>query len=193
MRIIRTRRLRLVPVTVANAGALWELLQQPDLRTFQDLPSVGASAFGDMVARRPKELRPGAYGRFEWLVYLQGGRKPAGWVSLRVTDRDANAGEIGYSIVRGHRGRGVATEAVLALLRESFERAALPRLHAYCVPENTPSRRLLERVGFRFEGTLPHGATVSGRAVDVLMHRLDREAWRQSGNTIETPASAYPT
>jgi ribosomal-protein-alanine N-acetyltransferase len=192
MRTIRTQRLRLVPVTVENAGSLWNVLQQPDLRTYQDLPSLGAAAFNDLVAKRPKHFRPGASGRFEWLIYLDGRRKPVGWVSLRVAERDLASGEIGYSVVRDVRGRGVASEAVRALIEEAFERAALSRINAYCVPENAPSRRLLERLGFRFEGTLPHGATVSGQAVDVLMHRMDRETWLQSGNSIVMPASGYP-
>jgi ribosomal-protein-alanine N-acetyltransferase len=192
MRVVRTLRLRLVPVTVENAGALWSVLQQPDLRTYQDLPNVGAAAFAEMVAKRPKALRRGATGRFEWLVYPPEAHTAAGWISLRIADRDLQTGEIGYSIVRESRGKGFASEAVAALLDEAFEQAALERINAYCVPENEPSRRLLERLGFRLEGVLPHGATVSGHAVDVLMHRLDREAWRQSGNSMVMPASGYP-
>jgi RimJ/RimL family protein N-acetyltransferase len=192
MRTIRTERLRLAPVTVQNAGTLWRVLQQPDLRTYQELPSVGAVAFTDMVAKRPKALRPGISGRFEWLIYVQRIRKPVGWVSLRIAERDLTTGEIGYSIVRDFRGRGVATEAVRALLDEAFTEGGLTRINAYCLPENAPSRRLLERLSFASEGTLPRGATVNGHIVDVLMHRMDRERWVQSGNSMVIPASAYP-
>src|SRR5579884_2719010 len=125
MRLIRTDRLRLTPVTVQNAGTLWTVLQQPDLRTYQELPSIGAAAFTDMVSKRPKILRPGASGRFEWLVYVHRVRKPVGWVSLRVADRDLVTGEIGYTIVRDFRERGIASEAVCALLDEAFTQAAL--------------------------------------------------------------------
>ena len=192
MRIIRTARLRLVPVTAQNAATLWSVLQQPDLRTYQDLPSVGIAAFTEMVAKRPKILHPGASGRFEWLVFLARVRKPVGWVSLRIAERDIASGEIGYSIVRDFRGQGVATEAVRTLIDEAFDQAGLSRVNAYCVPENSASRRVLSNVGFSYEGVLPHGATVSGHPVDVLMHRLEREAWRQSGNSMVMPASAYP-
>jgi RimJ/RimL family protein N-acetyltransferase len=192
MRLMRTPRLRLIPVTVQNAGALWNVLQQPDLRLYQDLPSVGSAAFTEMVAKRPKKLQPGATGRFEWLVHMTRVRKPVGWVSLRIAEREAQAGEIGYSIVREYRGRGVATEAVRMLIDEAFDEGGLARLNAYCVPENAASRRLLDRLGFKYEGILPHGATVSGQPVDVLMHRLERERRTQSGKSIEMPASGYP-
>lgn len=189
---MRTARLRLDPVTVQNSDALWAILQQPDLRTYQDLPSVAADAFSELVSRRPKRLHCGASGRFEWLIYISGSRKPVGWVSLRVAERDLATGEIGYSLVRDARGKGVADEAVRALLSEAFDEGGLERVNAYCVPENMPSRRLLERLGFAFDGILPHGATVGGTPVDVLMHRLDRERWLQSGNSIVMPATGYP-
>lgn len=192
MRAIRTERLRLTPVTVQNAGTLWNVLQQPDLRTYQELPNVGAAAFTDMVSKRPKQLRPGTSGRFEWLIYVSRVRKPVGWVSLRIAERDLATGEIGYSIVRDFRGRGIATEGVRTLIDEAFTQGGLTRVNAYCLPENMPSRRLLERLGFSAEGTLPRGATVNGHIVDVLMHRMERDRWIQSGNSIVIPASAYP-
>jgi ribosomal-protein-alanine N-acetyltransferase len=192
MRTLRTDRLRLVPVTVQNAGTLWNVLQQPDLRSYQELPNVGTAAFTDMVSKRPRVLRTGSSGRFEWLVYVHRIRKPVGWVSLRIAERDLETGEIGYSLVRDFRGRGIASEAVRTLLDEAFTQGGLTRINAYCLPENMPSRRLLERLAFSVDGVLPRGATVNGHIVDVLMHRMDRQRWFQSGNSIVMPASAYP-
>ncbi|HET9097304.1 MAG TPA: GNAT family N-acetyltransferase [Candidatus Baltobacteraceae bacterium] len=182
----------MTPVSVQNAGTLWTVLQQPDLRSYQELPNVGAAAFTDMVSKRPKVLRAGTSGRFEWLVYVNRIRKPVGWVSLRIAERDLQTGEIGYSIVRDFRGRGIAREAVCALMDEAFTQGGLVRVNAYCLPENMPSRRLLERLGFSSEGVLPRGATVNGHIVDVLMHRMERARWAQSGNSMVIPASAYP-
>jgi len=149
-----------------------------------------ATENGEMVAKRPAQLKAEASGRFEWIIHLAGARPPVGWVSLRIADRDPNSGEIGYSILREHRGQGVATEAVRTLVREAFHAATLRKLRAYCVPDNVPSRRVLDSIGFSYEGLLPHGATVNGRPVDVLSHVLDRENAGPSGNSIEIPASA---
>ncbi len=184
MRPILTRRLRLVPVREENAQTLWCVLQQPDLRDFQDLPDLDAAAFRRNITQRPKELRAGAIGRFEWMLYWSGaeGAQPLGWVSLRIPERAAGTAEIGYSIVREHRGRGIATEAVAALVAEGFERARLARVRAYCVPENVPSRAVLERNGFVDEGVARHGATVQGQAVDVVAYVLPRERWVAQAN-----------
>jgi RimJ/RimL family protein N-acetyltransferase len=178
MRLIRTARLRLVPVTAANAGILWEVLQEPDLRDYQDLPNLNRAQFLKAVAARPTRFGPGTVGRFEWLLhFVPAASPPLGWVSLRISENDRLSAEIGYSVVRTYRNRGIATEAVMALIEEGFRQADLQRIRAFCLPENQSSRAVLKRSGFETEATLPRGATVQGRPVDVMAHALEREDW----------------
>ena len=100
-------------------------------------------------------------------------RVPIGWVSLRIGERSGESGEIGYSVLAEHRGKGLATEAVRALVGEAFDEGKLRALRAYCLPENQASRELLRRIGFREDGVLKHGASLRGRAVDVLTFALE--------------------
>jgi RimJ/RimL family protein N-acetyltransferase len=181
MRTILTERLRLEPVTPANADVLWRVLQEPDLRDYQDLPDIDRGQFARAVSERPARLEPGATGRFEWLVRLAGdGDSALGWLSLRIADRTRSTAEIGYSIVREHRGAGYATEAVGALIADGFNIAQLARIRAYCVPGNVSSRAVLHRIGFEDDGILPHGATVQGQPVDVIAFSLERERWKKA-------------
>lgn len=154
---------------------LWEMLQRRDLRVYQDLPDVDRAQFRRIVANRPSRLAPRALGRFEWFIYERSISQPSGWVSLRIQERDGR-GEVGYSVIGERRGQGVATEAVKALVREGFEQASLLNIRAFCLPENTSSRHVLGNVGFVEDGLLRHGATVGGRAVDVLTFVLARRA-----------------
>lgn len=181
MRMLRTARLELVPVTAANAGLLWDILQEPDLRDFQDLPNVNRAQFLRAVSARPPRLAPGVVGRFEWLLQLTATESPpVGWVSLRVSDADRTSAEVGYSVILAYRRRGFASEAVAALVDEGFRFAQLQRVRAYCLPQNFASRAVLKRNGFEDDGTLPRGATVQGRPVDVLAHTLERARWEGS-------------
>ena len=178
MRTILSERLRLVPVVKDNAPDLWRLYQHADLRMYQDLPDMDLTQFLRVVAGRPKELKPGAYGRFEWLIYLEGVAEPVGFASLRIAERSAASAEVGYSVASAYRNRGIATEALAAMIREAFGALHLRRVRAYCVPENDASRVVLKNTGFQSDGILPHGATVQGRTVDVLGFVLERSRWQ---------------
>ncbi|MEU6073248.1 GNAT family N-acetyltransferase [Micromonospora sp. NPDC047074] len=93
--------------------------------------------------------------------------EPAGSCGLNVTDQDAGEGSVGYALLPGQRGRGLATRAVRLLAGWAFGPAGIARLTAGTVPENTASHRVLERVGFRREGLL------RGRLPGLAGSRLD--------------------
>jgi len=59
----------------------------------------------------------------------------------------------GYVLAKDSWGQGFATEALLAM-RQMAADLGVERLYALCHPEHQPSRRVLEKGGFEFEGTL---------------------------------------
>ncbi len=61
--------------------------------------------------------------------------------------------EVGYTLRREHQGQGIATAALGTLLAELFAAHGLQRAHATLHPDNHPSARVLERLGFVHEGT----------------------------------------
>lgn len=71
--------------------------------------------------------------------------------------------EIGYVLARQHWGGGYATEAARAVLRYGFEELALPRIVAVARPDNLASRRVLHRLGMRYEGLAHHYGAVHAR------------------------------
>ncbi len=169
---ISSPRLHLAPVDVLNAETLWQLMQTPELRTYQDLPTMARAQFVGLVSAHTRHAGLAGPVRYEWLVERAEDGSLLGWVSLRVAEGTSDNGEIGYSLLQEYRGRGYATEAVRALVEAAFQRARLRRLRAYCLPENERSRALLARIGFREEGRLRHGASLRGRPVDVLCYAL---------------------
>jgi ribosomal-protein-alanine N-acetyltransferase len=180
MRALQAARIALIPVEGRNARELWGVLNAPDLRRYQDIPRVRAEEFERQVRTRPKALRPGATGRFEWLVKAGDPLTPVGWISLRVNDRSPRVGEVGYSLVAEARGNGYASEALGAVIDETFATAELDEIQACIVPENTASRAVLDRNGFREERMLRGGAMIRGRHVDVLLFSLTRASWTRA-------------
>ena len=177
MRLLHARRVTLAPVDGRNARELWEVLNGPDLRKFQDIPRVRPEEFERQVRTRPRNLRGGATGRFEWLLRAGEPERPLGWISLRVNDRSPRIGEVGYSLLPEARGQGFASEALQAVIDESFDAGALDEIQACIIPENTASRAVLDRTGFREERLLRSGAVIRGRHVDVLLFSLVRATW----------------
>jgi RimJ/RimL family protein N-acetyltransferase len=55
--------------------------------------------------------------------------------------------EVGYRFVKEHWGNGYATEAATASIAFGFEELGLDRIVAVALPENTASRRVLEKCG----------------------------------------------
>ena len=190
MKPLQTARLALLPVTAGNARELWEVLNAPDLRKYQDIPRVRAEEFERQVRVRPKELRADTSGRFEWV--LRAGTPPTavGWISLRVNDRAPRIGEVGYSLVAEARGRGYASEALQAVIDEAFVDGELDEVQACIVPENAASRRVLDRTGFREERLLRGGAVIRGRHVDVLLFSVTRAGWTRARNESEARSSS---
>jgi RimJ/RimL family protein N-acetyltransferase len=60
--------------------------------------------------------------------------------------------EIGWVFHKAYHGQGYASEAAFALLQYGFEVMKLHRIIATCQPENTPSWRVMEKIGLRREG-----------------------------------------
>jgi RimJ/RimL family protein N-acetyltransferase len=60
--------------------------------------------------------------------------------------------ELGWTIVPEFQGRGYATEAAQFLLAYAFEALDQPHVMSLIHPDNTPSRRVAERLGETIEG-----------------------------------------
>ena len=83
--------------------------------------------------------------------------------------------DVGYWLVQDAVGKGYATEAAGAVVRAGFEFLELARIEIRCDPENPPSRRVAEALGFQHEATL-RGIypAPSGSRIDTEVHGMLR-------------------
>ena len=75
----------------------------------------------------------------------------------------AQSGITGYWIAAPHARQGYMREAIKALVHHAFTVMDLSRIEAGCLPENTPSRRLLESCGYKYEGVAQSYLQINGR------------------------------
>lgn len=66
-----------------------------------------------------------------------------------------NRAEMGYAMTDDtHKGKGLMTEAMAAIIPYGFNTMNLHRIEAFISPWNTPSLKLVQRIGFVKEGSL---------------------------------------
>ena len=82
------------------------------------------------------------------------------------------SGYLGYWIDRSVAGRGMASLAVALVCDHAFTQVGLHRLQADIRPENLPSQRLVERLGFRQEGLLRRYLDIDGDWRDHYTYAL---------------------
>lgn len=97
-------------------------------------------------------------------LFLKDGGSLIGAITLdNIRRGPAQTGTIGYWIGQEFSRQGYMTEALKAVVHHAFTKFDLSRLEAACLPENAPSRALLERTGFKYEGVAQSYLQISGR------------------------------
>ncbi|SEO79736.1 GNAT family N-acetyltransferase [Trujillonella endophytica] len=97
----------------------------------------------------------------------------AGQVTLDNVVRGAlRSGNVGYWVDSAVAGRGMASLAVALVCDHAFGPVGLHRIQADIRPENGPSQRLVERLGFRREGLFRRYLDIDGDWRDHYTYAL---------------------
>lgn len=178
---LQTARTRLRALTAEDAPALFRIFSDPEAMRYYDLePFQSSSQVDELMRFFDQRLADGVGCR--WGIELIASRSdlgshsstnaPAGLVGTigfnRIERDRARRGVLGYDLVRQVWGRGLATEAVRAVVGHGFESLGLNRIEAYTEPGNVASERVLEKAGFTREGCLREFAYYRGAARDQI-------------------------
>ena len=110
-----------------------------------------------------------------WWVIEDKDGNPVGQV---ITGPDGGHQFIGYIVHPDSRGKGFCTEAVEIMVDYLFLSKNIVRVQAETNPLNVSSIRVLEKVGFRFEGVRRKVFFSQGKYNDGSMYSVLREEWR---------------
>ncbi|MEG3164930.1 GNAT family protein [Sphingomonas sp. PB2P19] len=176
--VLATARLRLRPLVEEDASALHPMLADAELMTYSaDGPLDTVDAVRVYLA---EEAEPG--NQRTWAITRTGDDRAIGWVSGSEADGDERGGvtEIGFILAREAWGRGIASEAVSAVVDRLFQEGR-KRVFADADTENTASILLLERLGFRRERLLRDEWETHLGMRDSLIYGLRARDWRAVG------------
>ena len=167
-----TDRLRLRARTIDDADALFPTLSDPDLmRWWSHGPHISVAETRADFARKTD-------GNWRAWAMTQGDDIAIGFVAAG-EKRQGGVFEIGYMLARSHWHRGIAREAVSAVIDQLVLVEGARRVFADTDLDNAASIGLLERLGFQREGVLRGEWETHIGVRDSLILGLLATDWRQ--------------
>lgn len=175
--LLETPRLRLRTLTANDVPSLFAIFSDPVTMRYWSHPAMNDLAEAEALLRKI-ERHAEAETLFQWGIARREDDLVVGTCTLFRIDREHRRAELGYVLRRDDWGRGLAHEALIALLTHAFGTMDLHRLEADIDPRNAPSIRSVERLGFKPEGRLRERYFVAGEIQDSLIYGLLRPEWR---------------
>lgn len=124
--------------------------------------------------------RPDAY---RWGIFpVSEPDECVGMVAFFLVDNRNEFCEVEYCMGRDFQNRGYVTEAVKAVTAYAFDTVCFNRVQVSCRHVNLASKRVIEKCGFIYEGTLRQFFNHKGEFHDRLYYSILKEE-RDSENT----------
>ncbi len=113
-------------------------------------------------------------------IELRAEGKIIGGIGLQSINKTQGTGTLGYWIGKLYWGNGYGTEALQAVVDFAFNRLKLRRLEAEVFVGNLSSEKLLEKIGFRLEGTKRQAkkSKADGKVHDEQRYGLLKEDYK---------------
>jgi RimJ/RimL family protein N-acetyltransferase len=139
----------------------WKLVDEAHQRIARDVEKMAAGEYVRLAVERREDPRV------------------LGEVLLFNFSSTSRRAELGYALARSAWGAGYIREALPPLVEFGFDELGLNRLHATIDPRNSASAHVLERLGFRREGTLRENSIMRGEVSDDGIYGLLRSEWEE--------------
>jgi len=169
MHEVETARLRLRMFTPADLSALSRIFADPHVMEYlgkDGLPIPSEETAAALTSIIEHWHRNG-FGR--WAVEDKADGRLLGYAGIRSLEGQA---ELVYLLAKEYWGQGLATEVAVACLRYGFTEKRFDSILALTRPLNVRSRRVMEKIGMRFE----KDATYFG--IDVVQYVVERREYK---------------
>ena len=177
--ILSTKRLTLEPLGAQHAPDLWEatVRSMEELKPFMSWADT-ASFETTLAFASGGGLQWDAGAGMMFAIVME--EVAVGTIGFAQHAPLAGHAELGYWLRSDLCGGGLMTEAASAVVEYGFAVLGLHRIELRAAPANVGSVRVAEKLGFRREGTLRHGARGAGGWHDVEIFGLLESDGRSS-------------
>ena len=145
-------------VTHANNRKVWANLRDR-------FPHPYTTRDGQTFIKQARSMRPETF----FAIAVSG--EACGGIGFALqSDVDRVSAEVGYWLGEAYWGRGIATDALIAVSQYAIETHGLTRLFAVPFAYNLASCRVLEKAGYVLEARLRRSAVKDGAIVDQFQY-----------------------
>lgn len=200
---ITTARVALREIRRSDAPDIFRFRSDQEVQRYNTRPMRAVVEAQALVSTMQYWYRHGQ--AIQWGITVRPVDRVVGICGLHDWRPDQRRAMLGYDLAREHWGRGLAFEAMRAVLAFGFKQLGAARVEAITVAENARSVRLLERLGFLREAdpadaaAAPRGdpwaeASLERQTVTYALSRDRYEAQRPAdgGSPTAGPPTADP-
>jgi RimJ/RimL family protein N-acetyltransferase len=159
-RRLQSERLVLVPLRIADADEMVDVLADPRLYTHTGGCPPDLATLRDRYARQVRgRSADGSALWFNWIVRTRGSLAAVGYVQVTL-GRESGVADMAWVIGSEHQGHGYASEAAGAVLDWLAARLDVRRITAHIAASNLASQKVARRLGFAVSREVEEGETV---------------------------------
>ncbi len=164
--VLRTPRLVLRRMVPEDARDMYEYARRRDVTEYLTwYPHRDVRYTHDYLEYLEGRYAAGDF--FDWAVTLRESGKMIGTCGYTSFDFEHDSGETGYVLNPEYRGHELIPEALHAVMKFGFEELLLNRIEAHYIVGNEASRRVMEKVGMRYEGISRGAMLIKGSYRDI--------------------------
>lgn len=154
--ILETDRLILREINLEDTQDMLRLHSIPEVQKYTGDPLVESEEkMAAIIETRIKNYEKYGYGR--WATILKNTNQFIGWSGLAYLE-EIDEIDVGYRFLPEYWGKGLATEATIAILNYAYEDLKLKKIIALAMKENIASIRVMEKSGMTFDKIAPFEA-----------------------------------
>lgn len=184
--VLETARLRLRPFTEADVDDIWPVVSNPDFPKMMSWAAhTNRSETLGFVQAVNKGLEQNA--GVVWAVEHE--QRVIGSIGLdsmvfAMRALRIDRAELAFWLAPEHWNKGFMTEAADAVMPFAFHTIGLHKVTVGCISDNVASRRVIEKLGFRYVGRLEDDVWRDGRWHSLLRYELTAAEWPEAHETM---------
>ncbi|WP_123040543.1 GNAT family N-acetyltransferase [Cohnella candidum] len=172
----KTDRLYIRPYRTDDFDKSFSLMQDKDLYRFLHFDVMNYVEYQGLFNWLIQSYESkGMDFKYSFAIILNETNQLIGWVGVGNLDFLQDEKEIYYLVGQDHWGKGFAYEAAQEVVNYSFNTLGLSRVVAKVAPENLASKRIIEKLGFKFEYELNNLPEEHAECNGELLYSLDKQ------------------